>query len=191
MQINAYRSETITQDLALQVSSLLQESFEERRSQGIDFKCGHFSAEDVINEFKNGGGYLLIATENNTMVGTLSLIERQKGKFFYASHDNLAISNNMKGKGVARKMFEEAIRISKENEYDFLVSFTATNALSSVKYHKRVGFIIYSKNFGNKYNSYSFIYPIKRLTFLRMQIINRPIYAMKTFVGYFKKIIKV
>jgi hypothetical protein len=56
MQINAYKSDVLTQELALQVSSLLKESFEERRSQGIDFKCGHFSAEDVINEFNNSGG---------------------------------------------------------------------------------------------------------------------------------------
>jgi L-amino acid N-acyltransferase YncA len=133
-----------------------------------------------------GGGYLLIATENNTIVGTVSLIERQKGKFHYASHDNLAISNKMKGKGVARIIFEEALRISKENDYDFLVSFTATNALSSVKYHKRVGFIIYAKSYGDKYNSYSFIYPIRRLKFLRFSLINRPIYAMLKCVGYIK-----
>lgn len=188
MQIKAYRSETVTRELALQISSLLQESFEERRSQGIDFKCGHFSAEDVLSVLKTGcGGWQLVAFEDDTIVGTLSLIERKKGMFLYASHDNLAISNNMKGKGVASKIFEEALRISKENNYDFLVSFTATNAISSVKYHKRVGFIIYAKNYGLNYDSYSFLYPLRRLKIMRLPIVNRFVYAIVTFVGYIKK----
>lgn len=189
MLIKAYRSETITTELASHVSSLLHESFEERRSQGIDFKCGHFSADDVINEFRDRGGYLLIASEDDIIVGTLSLIERKKGRFIYASHDNLAVSSSMKGKGVARRLFDEALRISKDKNYDFLVSFTAVNAISSVKYHRRVGFIIYSKNFGVNYDSYSFIYPIKRFKELRSPIINRPIYALATCVGYLKNII--
>lgn len=188
MLIKAYRSETITAALASQVSTLLHESFEERRSQGIDFKCGHFSAEDVINEFRNRGGFLLIASEADKIVGTLSLIERKKGKFTYASHDNLAVSSSMKGKGVARRIFEEALRVSKENNYDFLVSFTAVNAISSVKYHRRVGFIIYAKNYGINYDSYSFIYPINRFKKLRSPIIYRPIYAMVTCMGYLKNI---
>jgi len=190
MQIKVYRSETVTKELASQVSSLLHESFEERRSQGIDFKCGHFSADDVINEFRSRGGFLLIASEDDKIVGTLSLIEREKGQFIYASHDNLAISSSMKGKGVARRIFEEALRISKENNYDFLVSFTAVNAISSVKYHRRVGFIIYAKNFGINYDSYSFIYPITRYKLLRSPIINRPIYAIATCMGYLKNKIK-
>ena len=190
MQIKAYRSESITKELASQVSSLLHESFEERRSQGIDFKCGHFSAEDVINEFRSRGGYLLIAYEDDKIVGTLSLIERKKGKFIYGSHDNLAICSSMKGKGVARRIFEEALRISKESNYDFLISFTATNAVSSVKYHRSVGFIIYSKNYGNDYNSFSFIYPLKRLKIMKSPIINKPIYAMVTSIGFLKRKIK-
>lgn len=56
MKIEVYRSGLIPQDAFEKVSELLHDAFEERREQGINFKCGLFSAQDVENEFSNGGG---------------------------------------------------------------------------------------------------------------------------------------
>ena len=56
MKIKVYRSDLIPQYAFETVSELLQDAFAETREQGINFKCGLFSAQDVENEFVNGGG---------------------------------------------------------------------------------------------------------------------------------------
>ena len=57
MRIEVYRSGLIPQHVFETVSELLQDAFAERREQGINFKCGLFSVQDVENEFVNGGIY--------------------------------------------------------------------------------------------------------------------------------------
>ena len=148
-----------------------------------------FSAQDVENEFVNWGGYLLLAiNENEQIVGTVSLIERHKGGFRYVSHDNLAVSSLCKGKGVASNLFIEVLNVTRREGYDFIVSFTATTAESSVRYHLKNGFVIYEKTPGKGYDSYSFIYPLKRLGFMRIKPLNKMIYII---LPYIRRIIKI
>ena len=56
MRIKVYRSDLIPQRIYETVAELLQDAFAERRGQGINVKCGLFSAQDVENEFANGVG---------------------------------------------------------------------------------------------------------------------------------------
>ena len=189
MRIEVYRSDLIPQRIYETVAELLQDAFAERREQGINFKCGIFSAQDVENEFVNWGGYLLLAiNENEQIVGTVSLIERHKGGFRYVSHDNLTVSSLCKGKGVASNLFREVINVTKREGYDFITSFTATTAESSVRYHLKNGFVIYEKTPGKGYDSYSFIYPLKRLGFMRIKPLNKMIYII---LPYIRRIIKI
>ena len=58
MRIDVYRSGLIPQHIFETVSELLQDAFAERREQGINFKCGMFSAQDVENEFVNWGVFI-------------------------------------------------------------------------------------------------------------------------------------
>ena len=177
MRIEVYRSDLIPQHVFESVSELLQDAFAERRKQGINFKCGMFSAQDVENEFVNRGGYLLLAiNEKEQIVGTVSLIEHNKGGLRYVSHDNLAVSSLCKGKGVASNLFLEVLNVTKREGYDFITSFTATTADSSVRYHLKNGFVIYERTPGKGYDSYSFIYPLKRFGFMRIKPLSKMIY---------------
>lgn len=191
LNIKVFNSNNIAPGLFESVSQLLHESFAERRSQGINFKCGTFSAADVEHEFSGKGGYLLVAEEDGSLVGTVSLINRRKGKYRYASHDNLAVLSSCKGKGVASALFAEVLRIVNKDNLDFITSYTATNAVSSVLFHKKMGFLIWGKNYGNEYNSYSFIYPLNSFKLLRNKPIRITIYWVKTSIGYIKKKIKI
>ena len=58
MRIEVYRSDLIPQRIYETVAELLQDAFAERREQGINFKCGMFSVQDVENEFVNGGVFI-------------------------------------------------------------------------------------------------------------------------------------
>lgn len=187
MKTVVYKSNDIPQEVYTTVSNLLHESFAERRFQGINFRCGLFSPQDVENEFVNGGYLLLAIDDSDKVIGILSLIERNKGLFRYASHDNLAVSNAFKGKGVASCLFKKALNIAYENNWDFLISFTATTADSSVRYHLKMGFVIYGKSYGRNYDSYSFIYPLKRLRFVRNKFMCKLIYSFTTSIGILKR----
>ena len=58
MRIEVYRSGLIPQHIFETVSELLQDAFAERREQGINFKCGMFSTQDIENEFVNWGVFI-------------------------------------------------------------------------------------------------------------------------------------
>lgn len=58
MKIEVYKIRSIPWDVLESVSQLLHESFSERREQGINFKCGTFSAQDVDNMFVSGGVFV-------------------------------------------------------------------------------------------------------------------------------------
>lgn len=186
MRIEVYKSRSIPWEVLESVSQLLHESFSERREQGINFKCGTFSAQDVDNTFVNGCGYLLVAEKNGQTIGTVSYIERSKSGYKYASHDNLAVLSSCKGQGVARALFGEFLRIAKENDLDFITSCTATEADSSVRYHLKMGFVIWGKSYSKRYNSFSFIYPLKKFRLLRFEPFRWVVYAIKTGMGLVK-----
>lgn len=123
---------------------------------------------------------MLVAKDGNAIIGTLMLTFREKGFSSYASTDNVAVINSYKGKGIAGLLFQEALKISKENNLDFINSFTATEAGSSIRYHLKMGFVIYEKSFGKIRNSYSFIYPICKYSFLKCAPIRKMVYILNT-----------
>lgn len=188
MRIEVYKSGAIPQNIFVTVSDLLFDAFAERREQGINFQCGTFSPKDVENEFSDKRGFLLLAiNDTGITVGTVSLIEHNKGKFIYISHDNLAIASNCKGRGIASILFKEVLNIAEYQGYDFITSFTATIAKSSLAYHEKMGFIIYEKSFGKDYDSYSFIYPLKRFKFMRFKPFSLFVYTLLTLFHKIKK----
>ena len=188
MRIEVYKSGAIPQNIFVTVSDLLFDAFAERREQGINFQCGTFSPKDVENEFSDKRGFLLLAiNDTGIAVGTVSLIEHNKGKFIYISHDNLAIASNCKGRGIASILFKEVLNIAEYQGYDFITSFTATIAKSSLAYHEKMGFIIYEKSFGKDYDSYSFIYPLKRFKFMRFKPFRLFVYTLLTLFHKIKK----
>lgn len=189
MKIETYKSGSIPEHVFESVSELLHDAFEERRQQGLNFQCGLFSPEDV-KAYLNERGILLVCYDDyNIPVGTLTLIPRVKGEMSYLSHDNLAISNDCKGQGIATKLFYKMMEIAKDMDVDFISSTTATTARSSVIYHQKRGFKIRQKSFGHSYNAYNFILPIKRFNWLKVEPLRLCIYAIFTLKNMIKKTI--
>ena len=54
MKIEVYKSGSIPEAIFAIVSGLLHDVFEERRQQGLNFKCGQFSPEDVKTYLRGG-----------------------------------------------------------------------------------------------------------------------------------------
>ncbi len=186
MRTIIYRGADTSDFICESISLLLKESFEERRLQGINFGCGSYNAQDVKKCLRRGGVIICIY-DNENLIGTCTLIERAKGCFRYVGHENLAIANSYKGKGIASQIFNEVLNLAKDNHWDFISSCTATAAISSIKYHLKVGFVVTGKSYGKDYDSYSFIYPLKKLRFLRIRFFSRCVYYISTVLRYIRK----
>ena len=187
-KIVSYRNNSIPYDVYITASNILHDAFEERMDQGLDFKCGHFSPNDLKSDL-SGESFLFIALENNNIpVGTVSLKIRRKNGYLYGGYENLAVINTFKGKGVAACLTDELIRMSNDLQLDFITSSTACNAQSSVNFHIKKGFVIYMKSYSKKYDSYNFILPLKKLCFLRIELFRKIVYAITTLATNIRKI---
>lgn len=189
MKIVKYKSSQIPENVYSIVSNLLYDAFEERRLQNINFRCGVFTPVDVKKDLVGENYLLLVYNDDGVPMGTASLKIRQKFFCNYGTFENLGVASSFKRKGVGSILAKERIKIAKELNLDFLTSCTATNAESSVHYHLKMGFVIFGKNYGKGYNSYSFIYPIKKFKLLRIAPFRWMIFTVKTGLGIVKKIV--
>lgn len=190
MKTIVYRSGEIPSRVFQDVSSLLQDAFAERRAQGIYFKCGGFSAQDVEDWLIDGGYLVCIYDTDNRLIASVTILTRAKGNMKYAAHDNLAVASWCKGQGLSSVVFNEALSLAKELDLDFLSSSTATGATSSVVYHRKKGFLIYQKSYGSGYNSYNYILPLKRMKFLKYCLVRVPLYLLLTVKNKVKFMMK-
>lgn len=193
MKIIVYKSGSVPQPIFETASLLLWDAFEERRQAGLDFKCGTFSSQDVENQLVGGGHILVAYDENERAVGTICLLEHRKGWYRYASSPNLAVLSECKRRGVARNLFSEVLKVAREEGYDFITSCTATTADSSVALHLKMGFVIYQKSFAQKpgaYDSYSFVYPLRKLRFVRLWLPRKVIYILMTSIRRIKQLFR-
>lgn len=181
--IKIYKSEDIPQELYPIVSDLLRDAFEERRQQNINFRCGTFTPDELQQDLK-GDNYLIVAyNENDIPVGSSSLKVREKGPFHYGTLENVCVSSSAKRNGLASIIADEIKILANELKLDFLTSATACNATSSVKFHKKNGYLIYQKSFGKDYNSYSFIQPLNKLRFFKFLPLRIAVYVLATSWG--------
>lgn len=186
LEIKTFKANEITPELCIIVSNILQDAFEERKQQNIKFRCGYFTPEDVKN-YLCGDFRLMIVYDGDTPIATASLFIRKKLWFDYGGFENLAVCSKYKGQGIAKILARERVGVANDLHLDFLTSATAVNAISSVNYHKKMGFIIYYKAHGMYYDSYCYIYPLKKLRILKIDIIRRIIYTTLTLLGKIKK----
>lgn len=144
------------------IAILLQDSFAERLRDGMNFTCATYNEEDVERVFSKAST-IIGAYEEEILIGVVMLNGvTSKYGLRYASHENLAVASDVKGKGVASRMLTEVKNAAIEKGLDFVLSDTAEGAKSSIKYHLKNGFRIYGKRHfpGRNYDSVTFILPI-------------------------------
>lgn len=144
---------------------LLHSAFKERTEQGINFGCATYSLEEYRKETKDA--YFFVAYDDERPVGSITLKLKNKLVFCYGSLKYGATINDRKKRGIGTLLVNSVMGFAKENKCLFIVSATATNAESSVKWHIKNGYIpFYYKQFKKRnYSSIVFIHPIS--TFFR------------------------
>ena len=170
------------------LSKLLHEAYKTRSDEGLIFECSKFSGIELQEHVYNG--YLIVAFEDEMPVGMVALIPKKKFGISFVTHEYLAVSSRKRKSGVATKLFLALLEKAKDIGSSFIISSTAVDAKSSVRYHTKMGFVtfLYVAFPRAKYYSYCFIYPLKRFMFFRLGFINTPLlYVSKSITRMLKR----
>lgn len=148
------------------MSLLLHNSFAERVENGLNFSCAYYSADDLKNRLSKNAIVIGAFNDNAYLIGMLvinNIVCRYGIKL--ATHEYLAVAPSAKRMGVGSALFKKCVRECKKKQIDILLSDTAKEAESSVKYHIKQGFRIFGESHysGRTYRSINFIYPISLL----------------------------
>lgn len=164
------------------ILTLIQEAYKERAKEGISFATLSYTIDDFLAERTNSDYWFLAFDENNRLCGTarLTLLAGKVGEVC-----NFAVLPSAQGKHVGTQLLEELVRFGEKMQLDYIRSYTAIHAKSSVKCHCRCGFRIVGINVGlqQSYSSYIFRNQLSPSPFWRRMILTRFNYLL-TFLKY-------
>lgn len=134
--------------------SLIKDAYAERAKEGISFATLNYTIDDFLAERTDADYWFLAFDENKKLYGTARLTVKDK----YGEICNFAVSPHSQGKHVGSKLLQEANHYAQENGLDYVLSWTATRATSSVRCHCNNGFKIVGIDVGlyHDYSSYIF-----------------------------------
>jgi Acetyltransferase (GNAT) family. len=147
------------------VYTLIQEVYKDRVDAGIDFTLSKISFEEYEKKIHQDNKMVFVLPKDNYLIGSAALAIRiDKGGRKYGGYSNAVVLKEYQGKGLGTKLFEARKRKAIECGCDYLSSSTAENATSSVRWHKKNGWLLYGygKHLDSKYFSCFFRYPLKK-----------------------------
>ena len=145
-EVNGYHIEDIL--------SLIKEAYGERAKEGISFATLSYTIDDFLVERTDTDYWFLAFDDDNHLYGTARLTIKDKS----GEICNFAVSPKSQGKHVGSQLLQAANLFAKEQGLDYVISYTAIKATSSVKCHCNNGFRIVGIDTGlyQDYSSYIF-----------------------------------
>lgn len=136
------------------ILSLIKKAYGERAKEGIQFATLNYSIDDFVAERTDADYWFLAFDNNEKLYGTARLTIKNKG----GEICNLAVSPNSQGKHIGSQLLQEINSFAKESGLDYILSYTAVRATSSVKCHCNNCFQIIGIDVGllRNYSSYCF-----------------------------------
>lgn len=158
------------------MTTLLTKSFEERLWNGLNFTCSNFSPDEL---FKHTEGKYIFTLKRKDLYITMLTLSVAEGK---GHMEYVAIHPDYKGSGIASVLYSIMEQYAKSLGLECITSTTACKAVSSVKWHKKMGFMTYGLGSDELTNYYSYLFrkPIKKNLFN-----SNPLIAKLTFILYF------
>lgn len=136
--------------------SLVHRSFEEHKKKGLLFTCSMYSIDDLQNKVLRGKCFVVLDSSQNP-IGLTSVSVRGNGKFAY---ENItAISPECKGLGIGTELYKIRKRYLIEQGCEYMLSDTAVDATSSVKWHlEKCKCSLYGYESFSRTNYYSYVF---------------------------------
>lgn len=163
-----------------QIVALLHRSFQERLDQGLHYTCSEMTVDSFQNATRNGIVLVALDSDSGSLVGTATThlyIDKKGCK--YGENENLAIHPDAKRNGIGSALLKKRLEILKEAGAEYVISDTAVNADSAVRYHLKNGFKIVGLRSFTSTNYYSYVF--------RLQLIRNTLQQkLYTYDGYCK-----
>lgn len=120
---------------------MIHDSVRERVDQNLLFNVSRMSSDDFRNKTQNG--IVLVAFRNTDLLGTVCIhfYDDREGRH-YAYHEHVFVRPESKRDGIGSLLYRCVVDLSQRNYCEYILSDTAIDATSSVKWHKKNGFII-------------------------------------------------
>ena len=147
------------------VFALIQEVYKERVEAGIDFTLSKITFEEYEKKIRQDKKLVYIIHQDDLLIGSAALaIRKDKSGRRYGGFSNAVVLKEFQGQGLGTKLFEARKQEAKKEGCEYLLSSTAENAISSIRWHKKNGWLLYGygKQFGSKYFSCFFKYPLNK-----------------------------
>lgn len=103
-----------------------------------------FSTENALEKYQeiiNYNSYLIIvAKENNTIVGTVSGIICKCLATSFLAIEAFIVKDGLRGKGIGKKMMEFLEEFSKEKECSYSILVSSNHRTEAHKFYEKMGF---------------------------------------------------
>lgn len=129
-----------------QIVDLMHDSFKERMEQGLMFTSCTMDVETFKRKYSDGVIIVGYNKENGELLAfyTFHLCQEKRGKNRkYGYLEQLAVSPKAKRTGIGTKMLDANLAIAQEMGATYMLSDTAYNAVSSVRWHFKNQFLLY------------------------------------------------
>lgn len=145
------------------VYDLIQEVFQERVRQGMNFWATTVSFDEFQKEYARNAATVFVAIDDTSgnLVGSGTIYIKQKANRKYAHMTNAAVMPNMRRCGIGSKLKTARHEFAKVCGCDFISCTTGVDAESSVLWHKKNGYKIVGKSYWLGYYSYQFRLQLK------------------------------
>ncbi len=138
------------------ILSLIKEAYRERAKEGISFATLGYSLDDFLAERSESDYWFLAFDDDNKLYGTarLTIFADNSGEVC-----NFAVLPKSQGKHIGSQLLQSLTAFGKEQGLDYIKSYTATHADSSVNCHRKNSFRIVDIFVGldQTYSSYVFL----------------------------------
>lgn len=165
----------ISESLFPQLLSLIHQSFDERKKQGLNFTCSDYTIEDLKSKVLCGKTFVALDNKGQ-ILGLSSCSIHSDGKKKYAYAIITAVSPICKGTGVGTALYKIRKEYIKECGCDYVISDTAINAVSSVQWHLKkchCRIVGYQSFKSTNYYSYIFREDLKPVNFFERYVISK------------------
>ena len=170
------------------VVSLIHLSFQERTQQGILFPCAVIQVEEYRERMNNGMVLVAIDKQTGALLGTAATrIRRNSKNQLFGHNEYLAVHPDAKRRGIASSLFRERLKMQIIMGAEYVISYTAEKADSSMSYHLKNGFRkIGLESFeGNNYYSILFRYQISKKGWINYAYSSRFLCAIRFSISSF------
>ena len=97
-----------------------------------DYQLSH-----PLSAIINKGGYIFLANEDETIVGTAALMKESNTSFELTK---MCVTRNYQGKGISKMLLDACLELAKEKNWDRLFLYSSTRLIPAIELYRKYGF---------------------------------------------------